>query len=297
MFLALHSPCKQKADVIRYMPSLMLCLIGILTAVTSGFADEKTTISAGKSDASGIIVHQVQSTLQAAPTLIRVLLPQPYDPTLRYPVVYVLPVEAGRESRYGDGLQEILQNNLHQRHAAIFVTPTFAHLPWYADHPTDPAIRQESYFLKDVVPFIDQNYPSLAERSGRHLLGFSKSGWGAWSLILRHSDLFEKAAAWDAPLMLDQPGKYGSGPIFGSAENFAGYRIADLLAKQSANFRGSPRLILLGYGNFRAEHEQLRPLLERLDVAYIERDGPQRVHDWHSGWVAEALELLLLQKK
>ena len=44
----------------------------------------------------------------------------------------------------------------------MFVAPTFSHLPWYADHPTKPEIRQETYFLKVVVPFIDKTYPVRA---------------------------------------------------------------------------------------------------------------------------------------
>ena len=91
------------------------------------------------------------------------------------------------------------------------MAPTFSHLPWYADHPTDPDIRQESYLLEVVIPFIEANYPARADRRGRLLLGFSKSGWGAYSLLLRHPDVFGKAAAWDAPLMMSEPGKYGSG--------------------------------------------------------------------------------------
>ena len=39
-------------------------------------------------------------------------------------------------------------------------------------------------------------------------------------MLLRHPDVFGKAAAWDAPLMLDRPGRYGSGDVFGTPENF-----------------------------------------------------------------------------
>ena len=63
---------------------------------------------------------------------------------VRLPVVYVLPVEARNESRYGDGLLEVRRHDLHNKFQAIFVAPTFSHLPWYADHPTDPEIRQET---------------------------------------------------------------------------------------------------------------------------------------------------------
>jgi enterochelin esterase-like enzyme len=177
----------------------------------------------------------------------------------------------------------------------VFVAPTFSPLPWYADHPTKPEVRQETYFLKVVVPFIDKTYPVRAEAEGRLLLGFSKSGWGAWSLLLRRPDLFGKAAAWDAPLMMDKPGKYGSGDILGTPDNFEGYRVSKLLEDKADKFQKGKRLILLGYGNFRAEHEQAHALMDKLKVAHEYRDGPARKHDWHSGWVKEAVELLIAE--
>lgn len=256
-------------------------------------ADETVTISKAKKDDNGFLVHEVRSPYQAKTTQIRVLLPDKLEKGKKYPVVYVLPVEAVTESRYGDGLKEVKKLDLHNKLSAVFVAPTFSHLPWYADHPTKPEVRQESYFLKAVVPFIDKTYPVRAEAEGRLLLGFSKSGWGAWSLLLRNPDVFGKAAAWDAPLMMDKPGKYGSGDIFGTADNFEGYRVSKLLADKSGKFQKGKRLVLLGYGSFRAEHEQAHALMDKLKVAHEYRDGPARKHDWHSGWVKEAAELLL----
>src|SRR5439155_11216371 len=139
------------------------------------------------------------------------------------------------------------RHDLHNRHDAIFVVPTLSHLPWYADHPTNPTIRQESYFLDVVVPFIDKTYPVQTTNAGRLLLGFSKSGWGAWTLLLRHPDRFGRAAAWDAPLMLDRPGKYGSAPIFSTPENFDKYRLTDLLRASGQLFNNRNPLILTGY--------------------------------------------------
>lgn len=267
-------------------------LLAVLIAPTVR-ADEPVSISEAKKDANGFLVHEVRSPFQARTTQIRVLVPDTLEKSKKYPVVYVLPVEAGTESRYGDGLKEVQKLDLHNTLSAVFVAPTFSHLPWYADHPTKSEIRQESYFLNVVIPFIDKTYPVRAEAEGRLLLGFSKSGWGAWSLLLRHPNLFGKAAAWDAPLMLDKPGKYGSGDIFGTADNFEGYRVSKLLEAKADKLHSEKRLMLLGYGNFRAEHEQAHALMDRLRVAHEYRDGPARKHDWHSGWVKEAVELLL----
>jgi S-formylglutathione hydrolase FrmB len=208
----------------------------------------------------------------------------------RYPIVYVLPVEPAREARYGDGLLEVKQLGLHNKHRAIFVAPTFSQLPWYTDHPTKAEIRQESYFTKVVVPFVEKTYAASQDRM---LLGFSKSGWGAWSLLLRHPDTFTRAAAWDAPLMMEKIGKYGTGEIFGTQDNFAKHRPADLLRENAELLRDKERLILTGYGNFREHHQQAHDLLDELKISHEYRDGPPRRHDWHSGWVAEAVELLI----
>jgi S-formylglutathione hydrolase FrmB len=265
--------------------------LALLSAVVA--ADDAPVISPAARNDDNVLVHAVRSTYQQGTTEIKVLLPDPLKPEHKYPVIYVLPVEANDESRYGNGLAEIKQHNLHNRHDAIFVAPTFSHLPWYADHPTDPIIRQESYFVDVVVPFIDKTYPVQATADGRLLLGFSKSGWGAWCLLLRHPDYFARAAAWDAPLMMAERGKYGSALIFGTSENFDKYRLTDLLRVNSQRLSNSNRLILTGYGNFRADHVQMHALLTELNISHQYRDGPKRKHDWHSGWVPEAVELLL----
>jgi S-formylglutathione hydrolase FrmB len=261
-------------------------------------ADVQATVSDAKTDASGFLVHEISSPYQAGNTSIRVLLPDERKTGQKFSVIYVLPVEAGAESRYGDGLAEVKKQELHNKQGVIFVAPTFSHLPWYADHPTKPEIRQETYLLKVVIPFIEKTYPAQADADHRLLLGFSKSGWGAWSLLLRHPDVFGKAAAWDAPLMMDKAGKYGSGDIFGTQENFAKYRIETLLRERSKELsKEKERLILTGYGSFREEHVRAHDLMTELKISHAYKDGPQRKHDWHSGWVSEAVELLMQNGK
>ena len=116
-------------------------------------------------------------------------------------------------------------------------------------------------------------------------------------MLLRHPDVFAKAAAWDAPLMLDRPGRYGSGDIFGTPENFEHYRITRLPKTRADILQKEKRLILLGYGNFRGEQEKAHALMTALKIAHEYRDGPARKHHWHSGWVAEAARLLLATPK
>lgn len=261
-------------------------------------AEAQATVSDAQPDASGFLVHEISSPFQSGKTSVRVLLPDKRKTGQKFSVIYVLPVEARAESRYGDGLAEVKKQELHNKHSVIFVAPTFSHLPWYADHPARPEIRQETYLLKVVVPFIEKTYPAQVDAEHRLLLGFSKSGWGAWSLLLRHPGVFGKAAAWDAPLMMDRAGKYGSGEIFGTQENFAKYNIETLLrGKCNELSKEKERLILAGYGNFREEHVRVHDLMTELRIPHVYKDGPQRKHDWHSGWVSEAVGLLMQNEK
>ena len=232
---------------------------------------------------------------------IRILKPDHIAADQKLKVVYVLPVEPGEGNRFGDGLEEIKKKDLHNQWRAMFVAPSFHEWPWYADHPEKPEVRQETHFLKAVIPWVETNYPVQKSAEGRLLLGFSKSGWGAWSLLLRHPDLFHKAVAWDAPLMMQQVGKYGSGDVMGTQEQFEKYKITERLRQSvlptAKPWPTQPRLILLGYGNFRTDHEQMHKLLNELKIPHVYRDGPARKHDWHSGWVAEAVGLLLAEQE
>jgi hypothetical protein len=241
---------------------------------------------------SGILIHTVRSEYQAAATKIKVLLPGALDLVARHRVLYVLPVEPLDGVRWGDGLREVKNHDLHNRFGVICVEPTFSDLPWYADHPTIATRRQESYLLKVVVPFIDRTYPTLARPDGRWLLGFSKSGYGAFSLLLRNPEVFGRAAAWDAPLMMERPDRYGMGDIFGTQENFEKYQISTLLRQRAAGLSPSVRLVHFGYGGFREHHQSAHKLMEKLGIAHQYRDGPKREHSWHSGWLSEALEML-----
>lgn len=255
-------------------------------------AQDSARVSNAVTDADGIRVHEIESGHQAKKTQLRVLLPEKLEAGRKYPVLYILPVEPAAGTRWGDGLLEAKKLGLHNRLALICVMPTFSTWPWYADHPTDAKLRQETYFLKVVLPAVEEKYPALAEPAGRLLLGFSKSGWGAFSLLLRRPDVFGRAAAFDAPLAMDWPGKYGSVEVFAAAENFALYRIRTLLEKRAAELGAARRLGLVGVGNFADDHRRTHELLDKLKIAHVHIDGPARKHSWDSGWMEGAAEFL-----
>ena len=283
----------------RPVAALRGCLALLLFIVPAVFAADvpreisPAKISAARTNAAGVLVHTVESELQSGPTEIHVLRPANFEPAKKSAVVYLLPVEAGIGEYWGRAFADIQNAKLHERHGVLCVYPTFAKLPWYADHPSDARVRQETYFIQVVVPFIERTYGTRAEPRGRLLLGFSKSGWGAFSLLLRHPDVFGRAAAWDAPFTMDGPTKYGMGEILGTRENFEHYRLTSLVRKNADELRQETRLGIFGHDNFRDHHVQFHALLDELKIPHEYHDGPKRRHHWNSGWVPEALEFLV----
>jgi len=251
----------------------------------------------------GLTTFTISSEYQKGPNRLDVLLPKDLDRSKKYPVLYVLPVAAGpdeQKDQWGDPRHEFLaaagaanQENLADKYGVICVFPVFDTLPWYGDNRLDPSIRQESYLLNVVIPLIDQDYPTKTDYGDRLLLGFSKSGWGALSLLLRHPDVFGGAAIFDAPLMLDTPGAFGSGAVFADQTNFDGYCIPKLLTARGKSLGDSHRIIVIGYANFRDEMTQAHTLMETLDIPHEWHDGPWRAHSWTSGWLPEAVASLL----
>ncbi|HZZ79560.1 MAG TPA: alpha/beta hydrolase-fold protein [Gemmataceae bacterium] len=271
------------------MRALIVC-VALLALPPLARADVDTK---PRVDENGFRCHRVMSEYQGGVTEIKVLVPDQMEPGKRYPVVYVLPVEAGNGKQYGNGLVEIKKRDLHNKFGVICVEITFSLLPWYADHPTDPKIRQETYILKVVLPFIEQHYPVIKGRAGRLLLGFSKSGYGAFSLLLRHPDVFAKAAAWDAPFMMAAPNRFGMDGIYGNQENFEKYRLTKLMEQRAKDLGKPPRLAILGYDNFRSHHTDMQTLMQRLGIPHEYRDEKKSPHTWHSGWVKPGVAWLV----
>lgn len=239
-------------------------------------------------------VHELDSPRQAGPTQVRVFSPDKTEVGRELPLLLVLPVEAGTEDRWGDPAAEVRRLDLANRHRLLVALPTFSALPWYADHPTAPNLQQESYIFEDLLPMLERRHQADVASGTTLLVGFSKSGWGAWSLLLRHPDRFDRAAAWDAPLMQSKPDRFGMGPIFGTLENFSRYRIADLVRQRAGLLRGKTRLVLTGYfDSFRSHHQRMHALLLELGIPHTYRDGPKRLHHWESGWLEETVALLV----
>lgn len=275
---------------------------------SGGIRDFRIWDQGQKNDDGGFRTHHIWSPHQAGKTRLRVLLPDDFDLRKKYRVLYVLPVheddvENEKLVKHGDGLVEIKKLNVHNEHQLICVAPGYTSKPWYADHDLNPNKHDESHLLETVIPFVEKRYPVQSDAKGRLLLGFSKSGWGAATLLLRNPELFHRAAAWDSGIRVD------TGPIeeahraerianeFGSANNFEAYRLSNLIKTHGKALGDQARLFYFNTeGNKRTEGGiKISKLLAENQIPHRYILEPQRRHAWNSGWIPEAIKFLIAE--
>lgn len=242
-------------------------------------------------DANGVQRIHIKSEYQPEPSLIRILSPDAAKTAQPLRILFVLPVEPKEEQRFGDGFEELRKLNVHTKLGLIVVAPTFNQIPWYADHPTDPTRRHESHFVRAVLPLIDELFPG--EKRQRLLLGFSKSGYGAYTMLLRHPELFHAASAWDSPLMKTAPNQFQMGEIFGTQSQFEKYQLTTLFSSQVKVLQSRKRFYLAGHDNFLKHTQDAHALLDSLQIPHDYREGPKRAHVWGSGWLIESVDALV----
>jgi len=260
-----------------------------------------------RSEERGTWRHSVHSRFQAGSTIVEVLLPEKFEHTKKYRVVYVLPVEPNEERKFGDAIQVVRKFGYHNKHDVIFVLPTFCVSPWYGNHASDPKNRQEDYLIKDVLPLVERTYPTMETAEGRLLLGFSKSGWGALSLILRNPSVFGYAASWDAPLMMTEKqfGSWRTDEAFGTPENMALYLPSALLQERFAPFKEKTRIVVSGvnlFGNFAdkkhpyegpSHTDAFHSAADSAGVLHIYEPGLKTSHAWVDDWMGTVTGRLL----
>lgn len=226
---------------------------------------------------------------------LRVLLPIRPAVGVAHNFLYVLPVEPGLGSKYGDGLEMMLALDAQDQYNLTIIEPTFSVDPWYANNPNDVNLQYESFMTTKLKPWVSANL-STSGTEQNWLIGFSKSGLGAQDLILKHPDLFDLAASWDFPADMSSYDEYGesSADNYGTNANFqVNYRLTNAFVQaHKAPFLTNNRIWIGGYNTFRTDVSDYAALLTAEGILHTM--GPSRLiaHRWDSGWVPEALAAL-----
>lgn len=120
-----------------------------------------------------------------------IVLPSDYhESEERYPVVYLLHGYMQNYTVWGRSLAAAYY--ARYLNGLILVLPDAGNT-WYVNYASNIDGEQnnwEDHIVEDVVGYVDDNFRTLAQREGRSIAGLSMGGFGAFSLGLRHPDMF-----------------------------------------------------------------------------------------------------------
>jgi S-formylglutathione hydrolase FrmB len=154
-----------------------------------------STAFAGQADT--ILVHSAAMNKDIKCVVIR---PSPAAPALsshpRQPVLSVVYLLHGWGGSYAQwpALAPQLKDKADELNI-LMVCPDGGYDSWWFDSPVDPSVRYETFIIKELVPYIDAHYPTVADRGHRAITGLSMGGHGGLYLAIRHKDLFGAAGA------------------------------------------------------------------------------------------------------
>lgn len=116
----------------------------------------------------------------------------------RYPVIYFLHGRAGHESKH-IGIARLLDTAIRSGQVAPFlmVFVNGGRDTGYLDS-LDGTLMPETMIVHELIPHIDAKFPTIADRGGRGIEGFSMGSNGALRLALKHPNVFSSAVLYGA---------------------------------------------------------------------------------------------------
>lgn len=171
---------------------VVLCLIAV-AGVGSVFGQSAATAASVQ-----VVEQKLPSKMMAREMPYRVILPAVYykDRTTRYPVVYLLHGLTGHYDNWTDKTK-IAEYAL--KHQYIIVTPEGGD-GWYTDSASDTKEKYESYIVKELIPAVDKEFRTKADRGHRAIAGLSMGGYGSLKFGLKYPDLFTLVGSFSGAL-------------------------------------------------------------------------------------------------
>ena len=173
----------------------------------------------------------VHSNAMDKDILVTVILPDNYHKAEKLPVVYLLHGYSGNNKDWDERGEA---PSLADKHNVILVIPDGGYDSWYWDSPINPKHKYETFITGEVVSYIDSHYKTIADRSGRAIMGLSMGGHDALYLAFRHQDLFGAAGSTSGGVDIRPfPKNWGMskhiGTIEEQPENWEKYTVTNMI--------------------------------------------------------------------
>lgn len=244
------------------------------------------------------VLSSMNNTGNAGAQQMRVLVPDAPDFVhYAHTFLWVLPVEPGQGSTFGDPLAILQGLNAQNQYNLTCIQPGFPLDPWYADNPNDASTHQESFMLA-LRDWARTNL-SVSGNEQHIIIGFSKSGNGGQSLFLKHLDKFASVASWDFPGDATAYDQYDGAPVYGTQANFAAnYELSETNVQgwiAGSNVTAVKRMWIGGYFLYQTNVSTYEStVLTPLHIIYDGTWSQLAVsHAWHEPWMSAALASLV----
>ncbi|WP_233711192.1 alpha/beta hydrolase [Lederbergia citrisecunda] len=172
-----------------------------------------------------IIESKIDSDFLRKVQKVNIYLPPKYNKDHKYPVLYLLHGKDSNEQSWFNGFLGINAAKIDQTadrlikeqkiNPLIIVSPmidnsyginTSTITKKIDDH--DEGLYKD-YIIKELIPYIDSEYCTIQDKSGRFIGGISMGGFAALHLAFVHNDHFSKVGGHSAAIRTDE--KAGSG--------------------------------------------------------------------------------------
>ncbi|MBT3275204.1 MAG: hypothetical protein HN368_18765 [Spirochaetales bacterium] len=150
----------------------------------------------------------------------------------------------------------------------------FPHLVWYNE-----AVRRQAV---DQILEID-NGPLV-------LIGFSKSGLGAWNITRMIPDRISATIIFDSPVVGVDRHRYNPVPFYQDDVSWCNDLPANTILELMSSSRENHKLIMISGEAF---HEEMNTLSAAMNETGLEHTFLARQdlsHHWNSGWIEEGLQ-------
>jgi len=217
----------------------------------------------------GMVHGTVKSESMNREVGYNIYLPPSYESSKdrRYPVVYYLHGASGSEKSAYEGAvvqRLICEGKLGD---VIYVFPNGGHFSKYRDWD-DANVKAETFIIRELIPYIDKTYRTIATREGRALTGWSMGGDASLRFAFKYPDMFCAAATVSAAIdwgaSADDPDT-----IFAHSKRNV-EKIRDRIGL----------MLVVGEGDeLFAPHQRLTPHLKDLKIEHDFRSYPGIGHD------------------
>jgi enterochelin esterase-like enzyme len=207
----------------------------------------------------------------------QIYLPEGYDPggTKTYPVVYFLHGSTFNSTGYPcllDSVDALIESG--EISPVIVVKPDGNQGPYLGSMYTNSSLNGdvEDFIIADLIPYIDANYKTKADRQHRSIFGHSMGAMGSGHLALKYPDKFRAFAAisgamdfsqidlfFDFALAVEHP----SGPPYTFAYNPASQLLTGLIFTAASGYSPNPGNVLPVFFPLDAQGELVDSVMEK----------------------------------